>query len=184
MDNKIKTISIFGATGSVGLSAKDVILSNPDSYEVDTLVAKTNVYELIRVAILLKPKLVVIYDNKKYKILANALKNYDIEVSSGENDIVCASKRKVDIFVAAIMGYAGLFTTYSSIPFAKIIALANKETMVCAGNIIMNRAKSHGCKIIPIDSEHNTLFQIIDETEFNYVKKLIITASGGHIYRY
>ena len=179
MDNKIKTISIFGATGSVGLSAKDVILSNPDSYEVDTLVAKTNVYELIRVAILLKPKLVVIYDNKKFKILANALKNYDIEVSSGENDIISASKRKVDIFVAAIMGYAGLFTTYNSIPFAKIIALANKETMVCAGNIIMNRAKSYGCKIIPIDSEHNTLFQIIEETEFNYVKKLIITASGG-----
>lgn len=179
MSKEVKTISIFGITGSVGKSAKDVILSDPNSFQVDTLVAKTNVKELVKMAILLKPKLVAIFDESKHIILKNALKGYEIDVCSGEKEIILASKRKVDIFVAAIMGYAGLYTTYNSIPYAKIIALANKETMVCAGNIIMGRAKSYGCKIIPIDSEHNTLFRLIDKTEFNYIKKLIITASGG-----
>ncbi len=176
---KIKTISIFGVTGSVGKSTQEVISKNLESFFVDTIVAKKSVEELVNAAILLKPKKVVIYDNTKFNELKLALKNYNIDVSSGEKSVLEAAKRKVDIFVAAIVGYEGLYTTYNSIPFAKTIALANKESMVCAGNLIMERCKKYGCNIIPIDSEHNTLFQLIDNSEQNYIKKVIITASGG-----
>ena len=177
--NKVKSISIFGITGSVGKSTQEVICNNLDSFLVDTIVAKKNVKDLIKAAILLKPKKVVIYDNNKFGELKLALGSYDMEISSGEECVLEAAKRKVDIFVAAIVGYEGLYTTYNSIPYAKTIALANKESMVCAGNLIMEKSKLYDCNIIPIDSEHNALFQLLDNSEYNYIKKIIITASGG-----
>ncbi len=127
----------------------------------------------------MNPKKAIIYDNTKFGELKRALNNYDIEISSGKESVLEAAKRNVDIFVAAIVGYEGLYTTYNSMPYVKTIALANKESMVCAGNLIMERSKSFGCNIIPIDSEHNTLFQLLDKSEYSYIKKIIITASGG-----
>ena len=136
---KIRTISIFGVTGSVGKSTQEVIKKNNKNFLVDTIVAKNNVKELVNAAILLNPKKAIIYDNTKFGELKRALNNYDIEISSGKESVLEAAKRNVDIFVAAIVGYEGLYTTYNSMPYVKTIALANKESMVCAGNLIMER---------------------------------------------
>ena len=179
MNNNKRSISIFGVTGSVGKATQAVLKNHLDDFEVDTIVAKSNFKDLIKSAKLLHPKLVVIAESCFYEDIKKSLNKYDIEVASGEKAILEASKRKVDIFIAAIMGYSGLYTTYSCIPYVKSIALANKESLVCAGSLIMDAAKINNCKIIPIDSEHNTLFQLLDESSQSYLKKVIITASGG-----
>ena len=174
-----KSISIFGVTGSIGISAQEVIMLNKNNFIVDTIVAKDNVEGLIKAAILLKPRLVIISNKEKFIELKDALSTSDSRLEYGEEAILEASKRSVDIFVAAIIGYAGLNTTYSCIGNAKTIALANKESIVCAGPILINEAKLKNTKIIPIDSEHNTLFQILSSNKLDSISKMIITASGG-----
>ena len=174
-----KTISIFGVTGSVGTSAQEVIMLNKDNFIVDTIVSNNNVKALIKAAILLKPKQVIIRNKEKFSELKKALYKYNFILLFGDDNILESSKRNVDIFVAAIIGYAGLVTTYSSVGNAKIIALANKESLVCAGPILLNKAKNHNSNIIPIDSEHNTLFQILSGHRSDNISKMIITASGG-----
>ena len=174
-----KSISIFGVTGSIGISSQEVIMLNKNNFIVDTIVAKDNVKGLIKAAILLKPRLVIISNKEKFIDLKDALSMSDSRLEYGEEAILEASKRSVDIFVAAIIGYAGLNTTYSSIGNAKTIALANKESIVCAGPILINEAMLKNTKIIPIDSEHNTLFQILSSNKLDSISKMIITASGG-----
>ena len=174
-----KSISIFGVTGSIGISSQEVIMLNKNNFIVDTIVAKDNVKGLIKAAILLKPRLVIISNKEKFIELKDALSTSDSRLEYGEEAILEASKRSVDIFVAAIIGYAGLNTTYSCIGNAKTIALANKESIVCAGPILINEAKLKNTKIIPIDSEHNTLFQILSSNKLDSISKMIITASGG-----
>ena len=174
-----KSISIFGVTGSIGISSQEVIMLNKNNFIVDTIVAKDNVEGLIKAAILLKPRLVIISNKEKFIDLKDALSMSDSRLEYGEEAILEASKRSVDIFVAAIIGYAGLNTTYSCIGNAKTIALANKESIVCAGPILINEAKLKNTKIIPIDSEHNTLFQILSSNKLDSISKMIITASGG-----
>jgi len=133
----------------------------------------------VQAAKLLKPSLVIINNNEKFIELKNALKNYDISIASGTEAIIEASRRNVDILVAAISGFAGLNSTINAIGSANIIALANKESIVCAGPILLNKAKNSNSKIIPVDSEHNTLYQILADTDIDDVSKLIITGSGG-----
>ena len=174
-----KTVSIFGVTGSVGTSAQEVIMLNKDNFVVDTIVSNNNVKALIKAAILLNPKLVIIRNKEKFSELEEALGKYNFILLFGDDNILESSKRNVDIFVAAIIGYAGLITTYSSIGNAKIIALANKESLVCAGPILLNKANKNNSNIIPIDSEHNTLFQILSGYKSDNISKMIITASGG-----
>ena len=174
-----KTISIFGVTGSVGTSAQEVIMLNKDNFIVDTIVSNNNVKALIKAAILLNPKLVIIRNKEKFYELEEALRKYNFTLLFGDDNILESSKRNVDIFVAAIIGYAGLITTYSSVGNAKIIALANKESLVCAGPILLDKANNHNSNIIPIDSEHNTLFQILSGYKSDNISKMIITASGG-----
>ena len=174
-----KSISIFGVTGSIGISSQEVIMLNKNNFIVDTIVAKDNVEGLIKAAILLKPRLVIISNKEKFIDLKDALSMSNSRLEYGEEAILEASKRSVDIFVAAIIGYAGLNTTYSCIGNAKTIALANKESIVCAGPILINEAKLKNTKIIPIDSEHNTLFQILSSNKLDSISKMIITASGG-----
>ena len=174
-----KSISIFGVTGSIGISSQEVIMLNKNNFIVDTIVAKDNVEGLIKAAILLKPRLVIISNKEKFIELKDALSISGSRLEYGEEAILEASKRSVDIFVAAIIGYAGLNTTYSCIGNAKTIALANKESIVCAGPILINEAKLKNTKIIPIDSEHNTLFQILSSNKLDSISKMIITASGG-----
>ena len=178
-NNIPKSISIFGVTGSIGISSQEVIMLNKNNFIVDTIVAKDNVEGLIKAAILLKPRLVIISNKEKFIDLKDALSMSNSRLEYGEEAILEASKRSVDIFVAAIIGYAGLNTTYSCIGNAKTIALANKESIVCAGPILINEAKLKNTKIIPIDSEHNTLFQILSSNKLDSISKMIITASGG-----
>ncbi len=174
-----KTISIFGATGSVGLSSVDVIMQYPEKFFVDTIVAKSNIKKLAEVAKLLKPKLVIVCDGIKVKKLRILLSKEKCEIQSGEIAVIQASTRKVDIFIAAITGIAGLRSTINCIEHVKLIALANKESLVCFGENIIKSAKSNNCKIIPLDSEHNALYQIINSKEKKFIKSLIITCSGG-----
>ena len=121
----------------------------------------------------------IINNNKKYLELKNALKNYDISTASGSDAIIDASKRRIDVLVAGISGFAGLNSTINAIGNANIIALANKESIVCAGPILLNKAKNSKSKIIPVDSEHSTLYQLLVNSDINDVTKLIITGSGG-----
>ena len=174
-----KTISIFGATGSVGLSSVDVIMQYPEKFIVDTIIAKSNIKKLAEVAKLLKPKLVIVCDGIKVKKLRILLSKEKCEIQSGEIAVIKASARKVDIFIAAITGIAGLKSTINCIKHVKLIALANKESLVCFGENIIKSAKSNNCKIIPLDSEHNALYQIINSKEKKFIKRLIITCSGG-----
>jgi len=174
-----KIISVFGVTGSVGQSTLDIIKLNVQNFIVDTLVSNNNVQGLVQAAKLLKPSLVIINNNEKFIELKNALKNYDISIASGTEAIIEASRRNVDILVAGISGFAGLNSTINAIGSANIIALANKESIVCAGPILLNKAKNSNSKIIPVDSEHNTLYQILADTDIDDVSKLIITGSGG-----
>ena len=174
-----KTISIFGATGSVGLSSVDVIMQYPEKFIVDTIVAKSNIKKLAEVAKLLKPKLVIVCDGIKVKKLRILLSKEKCEIQSGEIAVIQASARKVDIFIAAITGIAGLRSTINCIEHVKLIALANKESLVCFGENIIKSAKSNNCKIIPLESEHNALYQIINSKEKKFIKRLIITCSGG-----
>ena len=174
-----KTISIFGATGSVGLSSVDVIMQYPEKFIVDTIIAKSNIKKLAEVAKLLKPKLVIVCDGIKVKKLRILLSKEKCEIQSGEIAVIQASARKVDIFIAAITGIAGLRSTINCIEHVKLIALANKESLVCFGENIIKSAKSNNCKIIPLDSEHNALYQIINSKEKKFIKRLIITCSGG-----
>ncbi len=180
MSNKSKKIiSVFGVTGSVGLSTLEIIKLNAQNFIVDTLVSNNNVHGLVNAAKLLKPNLVIINNDEKFIELKNALKEYEISIACGTEAIIDASKRNVDILVAGISGFAGLNSTINAIGNANIIALANKESIVCAGPILLNKAKNSNSKIIPIDSEHNTLYQILINTDIDDVSKLIITGSGG-----
>jgi len=177
--NNPRSISIFGVTGSVGISTQEVIMLNKNKFVVDTIVSNDDVKGLIKAGFLLKPRLVIVNNKDKFDELKDALSIYGCKVDYGEEAILEASKRPVDILVAAIIGYAGLITTYSSIGNAKTIALANKESLVCAGPLLINQAKLKNTNLIPIDSEHNTLFQILSSNKLDNISKMIITASGG-----
>jgi len=177
--SELKTVSIFGVTGSVGLSSVEVISKFPKKFSVDTIVSKNNIFKLAKIAKLLKPKLVLIYDSTDEKKLKILLEGESCEVNSGESAIIEASRRKVDIFIAAIMGIAGLKSTLECISHVKILALANKESLVCLGKNIINLAKTNNCKIIPLDSEHNALFQLMNTKDKKFIRRLIITCSGG-----
>ena len=178
-NSSLKTISIFGATGSVGMSSVDVILQFPEKFIVDTIVAKSNIKKLAELTKLLRPKLVIVSDESKLQKLRILLSKEECEIQSGEIAVIKASTRKVDIFVAAITGIAGLRSTINCINHVKLLALANKESLVCYGEHIIKIAKSNNCKIIPLDSEHNALYQIINSKEKKFIKRLIITCSGG-----
>ena len=141
---KQKNIAILGSTGSIGTQALDVIQSNPDKFSAYVLTAQRNVELLIEQAIRFKPKHVVIGDESKLPLLQNALAKYDIEVHSGENALnEIVTLAEIDIVLTALVGYAGLIPTIKAIESKKTIALANKETLVVAGGLIMALAKKH-----------------------------------------
>ena len=178
-NDEVKTISIYGITGSVGQSAFNVIKNSSSKFVVDTIVAKENVDDLVNISKIICPKIVIIQNKSKEKRLRTLLKDKKIDIRSGKSAILEASKRKVDIFIAATTGIAGLDSIINCIPNVKILALANKESLVCMGKIIVENAKKHNCKIIPLDSEHNALFQLLEDKEKDFLKRVIITCSGG-----
>ncbi len=176
----LKRIAIFGSTGSIGTQALDVIAANADKFSAEVLTAQSNDDLLIRQALQFNPNVVVIGDEKKYARVKEALASTDIKVFAGEKALEeVASMDCYDLMLAAIVGYAGLKPTLNAIYAGKAIALANKETLVVAGDIIMQKAVEHRVPIIPVDSEHSAIFQCLVGETRNRIDKIILTASGG-----
>ncbi len=176
----LKRIAIFGSTGSIGTQALDVIRANPHLFEVEILTAHTNDELLIQQALEFKPNAVVIVDEKKYEKVKQALGSTDVKVFAGEKSLEeVAAFDTYDMMLAAIVGFAGLKPTLKAIDNKKAIALANKETLVVAGDIVMQRAVESRTPIIPVDSEHSAIFQCLVGEARNKIEKIILTASGG-----
>ena len=175
-----KRIAIFGSTGSIGTQALEVIEDHPDLFEVEILTAHTNDKLLVEQALKFQPNAVVIVDEGKYEKVKKALESTDIKVFAGDNALdEVADFDMYDMMLAAIVGFAGLKPTLRAIENGKAVALANKETLVVAGDLVMQLAVEKRVPIIPVDSEHSAIFQcLIGETR-NKIEKVILTASGG-----
>ncbi|HNB81035.1 MAG TPA: 1-deoxy-D-xylulose-5-phosphate reductoisomerase [Chitinophagaceae bacterium] len=175
-----RRIAIYGSTGSIGKQALEVIGANPDRFEVAILTALNNVNDLIDQARIYNPAVVVIGNEKHAGALKEALASLPIEVLAGEKALMdAAAEVSYDIMLSAIVGYAGLLPTLSAIEHGKTIALANKETLVVAGEWVTRLAKEKGVRIIPVDSEHSAIFQCLCGEADGTVEKIILTASGG-----
>src|SRR6478736_3413827 len=179
-DSHIKRIAIFGSTGSIGMQALDVIKANPDKFSVEILTAHKNHDVLVRQALQFNPNIVVIVDETKYAEVKDALASTDVKVFSGEKALEeVAAMDCYDLMLAAIVGFAGLMPTMTAIEQGKTVALANKETLVVAGDIVMRKAVENRSPIIPVDSEHSAIFQCLLGETRNRIEKIILTASGG-----
>ncbi|MBO9204864.1 MULTISPECIES: 1-deoxy-D-xylulose-5-phosphate reductoisomerase [Niastella] len=175
-----RRIAIFGSTGSVGSQALEVIASNPDKFTAEVLTAFSNEELLIKQALQFNPNIVVIGDDSKYKIVKDALSNTHIKVFAGEKALEdVASMDCYDMMLAAIVGFAGLRPTLCALDAGKAVALANKETLVVAGDIVMQKAIEKRVPVIPVDSEHSAIFQCLVGETRNKIEKVILTASGG-----
>jgi 1-deoxy-D-xylulose-5-phosphate reductoisomerase len=179
-DQPIKKIAIFGSTGSIGTQALDVIAANPDKFSAEVLTAQSNDELLVQQALKFNPNVVVIGDEKKYGKVKEALASTDVKVFTGINALEeVAAMDCYDLMLAAIVGYAGLKPTLKAIENGKAIGLANKETLVVAGDIIMKKAVENRVPIIPVDSEHSAIFQCLVGETRNRIEKIVLTASGG-----
>tara|TARA_R110002124_G_scaffold64985_2_gene177735 strand:- start:546468 stop:547631 length:1164 start_codon:yes stop_codon:yes gene_type:complete len=177
--NNVKTISIFGSTGSIGRSTLDLIAHNPEIFSVKVLTAGKNYKLLAEQAVKFKAEAVVIADERYAEALKDLLKDTSIDVSAGAAALLDVATLRVDLSVAAIVGFAGLEPVLRSIEYSKAVALANKEPLVAAGDLIMAAAAKSGCKILPTDSEHNAIFQVFEPQNREQISRLILTASGG-----
>jgi len=175
-----KRIAILGATGSVGTQTLAVIKEHRNSFEVDVLTAGSNADLLIQQALEFKPASVVIADEKQYAYVKKALSGASIEVLAGNQALVDIVQRSsVDMVLTALVGFAGLKPTVAAIKAGKTIALANKETLVVAGEWIMDLARQYHVDILPVDSEHSAIFQCLAGESNNPIEKIYLTASGG-----
>lgn len=175
-----KNIAILGSTGSIGTQALEVIAENPDVFKVEVLTAQNNKDLLIRQALYYKPNVVVICNDNHYEEVFGALDPHDIKVYAGKRALVSVVEMdSIDIVLTALVGYPGLKPTINAINAGKDIALANKETLVVAGELITTLAKEKGVNIYPVDSEHSAIFQCLVGEFHNPIEKIILTASGG-----
>lgn len=178
-----RRVAILGSTGSIGTQAIEVCIRHSDKLQVELLTANTSSSLLIEQAERLKPNAVVIADESKYNEVNEALAPLDIKVFSGI-DSICSlvAGDNIDMVLTAMVGFSGLKPTIAAVKAGKAIALANKETLVAAGSIVMSLAKENGAPIIPVDSEHSAIFQCL-QGERATVEKVILTASGGPFFR-
>lgn len=175
-----KRIAIFGSTGSIGTQSLDVIRADPQLFEVEILTAQTNADLLIKQALEFTPNAVVIGDESLYPKVKEALASTDVKVFAGEQALEeVADFDTYDMMLAAIVGFAGLRPTLRAVYKGKAIGLANKETLVVAGDIVMQRAYEKRAPVIPVDSEHSAIFQCVVGEGRNQIEKIILTASGG-----
>ncbi len=175
-----KRIAILGSTGSIGTQALEVIAANRDKFSAEVLTAQTNDELLVKQALKFNPFIVVIGDEKKYTKVKQALARTDIQVYAGEKALEeVAAMDAYDLLLAAIVGYAGLKPTLQALESGKPVALANKETLVVAGDIVMQKALEKRVPVIPVDSEHSAIFQCLVGETRNRIEKVILTASGG-----
>ncbi|MFD2261275.1 1-deoxy-D-xylulose-5-phosphate reductoisomerase [Lacibacterium aquatile] len=175
----MRRITILGATGSVGQSTLDVIKAHPDRFQVEALTAARNVERLAADAKAFGAKLAVVSEESAYGALKEALSGSGIEAAAGPQALIDAASRPCDLLMAAIVGAAGLAPTLAAIRHGTTVAVANKEVLVCAGELVMAAAREHGAKLLPVDSEHNAIFQVFEESQRDAIDRLILTASGG-----
>lgn len=181
----MKQIAILGSTGSIGTQTLDVVRQYPDAFNVYALTANRSIDLLIQQAIEFNPAVVCIADESLYHPLREALSDLPIRVMAGTKAIAeMVTMPAIDVVVAAMVGYAGLRPTIEAIKAKKTIALANKETLVVAGDIICRLAQRHHVKILPVDSEHSAIFQSLVGEDMDSVEKLLLTASGGPFRNY
>jgi 1-deoxy-D-xylulose-5-phosphate reductoisomerase len=174
-----RQLSILGSTGSVGCSTLDLVSRSPDAFEIDVLTAHRNVDLLAKQAIEFDANLAVIADERQYEKLRDLLGNSDTEVAAGANALLEAAARPVDWLMSAIVGAAGLAPTMSAVRQGTVVALANKECLVCAGDLMIDAVTDHGATLLPVDSEHNAIFQVFDQDRREAIERIVLTASGG-----
>lgn len=174
-----RSVTILGSTGSVGGNTVDLISRDPDAYVVEALVARRNVAALAEQARQLRAKVAVVADEAHYADLKAALAGTGIEVAAGAQAVVEAAERPADWVMAAIVGAAGMEPTLAAARRGAIVAFANKEVLVCAGSLMMAEVERHGATLLPVDSEHSAIFQVLENDQRPAVSRLILTASGG-----
>lgn len=175
-----RKIAILGSTGSIGTQTLEVIASQPEKFSVELLTARNSAALLIEQAKKFNPDTVIISNPAHYKEVSEALSSYDIKVFTGEDAIPQAVRNEhIDMVVTGLVGYSGLLPTIAAIKAGKSIGLANKETLVVAGELITAEARKAGVNIFPIDSEHSAIFQCLQGEWHNKIEKIILTASGG-----
>ena len=180
MEEKKKQIAILGSTGSIGTQALEVISEHSNLFEVEVLTANNNSKLLIEQAIKFKPNTVVIANEEKYKEVNEALFKLGIKVFAGQQSLEeVVEAENIDVVLTALVGYSGLKPTIRAIKARKTIALANKETLVVAGDLITKLCLENGVKIYPVDSEHSAIFQCLVGETYNPIEKIYLTASGG-----
>lgn len=175
----VKKITLLGATGTIGKDTIDIVKQSPEEFSIDTVIANNNIEELARIVKQVGAKKAVIANKEKYTELKNYLEGASVEVFAGEDEVISASADIVDIFISGAVGFCALRPTMAAIKAGNKIGLANKECLVCAGEIMVQAAKDNAAKIIPIDSEHNSIYQVFDFDKAHEVEKIILTASGG-----
>ncbi|MEP1538276.1 MAG: 1-deoxy-D-xylulose-5-phosphate reductoisomerase [Paracoccaceae bacterium] len=174
-----RRISIFGATGSIGQNTIDLILRDLDSYEVVALSGAGNIAQLAKDAIALRAEIAITADDNRLDDLRAALAGTDVQAAAGPDALIEAAARPADWVMSAIVGAAGLAPGLAALEQGATLALANKETLVCAGALALDTAKRHGGKLLPVDSEHSAVFQALQGEDIQTVERVIITASGG-----
>ncbi len=179
LDGNRRSVTILGSTGSVGCNTVELIADRPDSFLVEALVANSNVGRLATQARRLRPRVVAVADERAYAPLAAELAGTGIEVTAGARAVLEAAARPADCVIAAIVGAAGLQPTLAAIRRGAIVGFANKETLVCAGAIVMEEVAAARATLVPVDSEHSAIFQVFDFDQRERVEKIILTASGG-----
>ncbi len=174
-----RRVTILGSTGSVGCNTLDLIERQPEAFAVEALTANDSVGRLAEQARRVSAKLAVVADSSRYQDLKDALAGSGVEVAAGARAVADAAARPAEWVMAAIVGAAGLAPTLAAVRRGAIIALANKETLVCAGSLMTTEVVRHGATLLPVDSEHNAIFQVLDFEHLDAVDRITLTASGG-----
>ncbi len=174
-----RSVTILGSTGSVGCNTLDLIERSPEAFAVEALTANGSVERLAEQAKRVGAKLAVVADASRHRDLKEALAGSGVETAAGAEAVIEAASRPADWVMAAIVGAAGLAPTLAAVRRGAIVALANKETLVCAGSLMTAEVARHGATLLPVDSEHNAIFQVLDFERLDAVERIILTASGG-----
>jgi 1-deoxy-D-xylulose-5-phosphate reductoisomerase len=174
-----RSVTILGSTGSIGCSTIDLLERHPGRYRVEALTAYRNVASLAEQARRLNAKLAVIGDERRYLDLKSALAGSGIRAAAGPDGLIEAAAQPADWVMAGIVGAAGLAPTLAAVRRGAVVALANKECLVCAGTLMVDEVRQHGATLLPVDSEHNAIFQVFDFVRPERVERIILTASGG-----
>ncbi len=174
-----RRVTVLGSTGSIGVSTLDLIARNPDRFDTVALVANANWQRLAEQALAVRPDIAVLADETRHGALQSALAGSGIATAAGQSAVLEAVERPCDLVMAAVVGTAGLAPTLAALQRGRIVALANKECLVSAGRLFMDTARTRGAVVLPVDSEHNAIFQVLDDRPADKLDKIILTASGG-----